>query len=267
MKKCCIIIASILAMIVTPGIIVMAAALEWRTGADGKQYWYEEGIKQGSYGDPKNIIDDLYGNERGREIYDPGTNGWYWLDAVYDGAKAVDKEVWMPYIYQTERSWDMNEIEQNAAASGNMAAQVKDDILNHRGKWVRYDQNGAMYKGWYSVTGRDADIYPAQAGNIYYYDPKTGLMAKGWTTIDGKQYFFDEVTGVFQYEQEAVPSGGGEAPQAYTYIGNVNSKLFHKSICPSVSKMYEKNKVYFPEGTSREQIISQGYTPCQNCNP
>ena len=175
---------------------VKAAELEWKTGEDGKQYWYEFGVKQGMMGDPKNIIDEQYGEERGREIYDPGTNGWYWLDAIYNGAKAVDKEVWMPYVYQDERNWSEDEISINADASGTMSEQVRNAIHNRTGKWVRYDATGKMYKGWYKVQGRDAQIYPDQAGNVYYYDEKTGLMAKGWTTIDGIDFYFDETTGV-----------------------------------------------------------------------
>lgn len=53
-------------------------------------------------------------------------------------------------------------------------------------------------------------------------------------------------------------------PTAYTYIGNRNSKIFHKSTCESVSNMKEKNKVAL---SSREEAVSLGYTPCHNCNP
>ena len=53
-------------------------------------------------------------------------------------------------------------------------------------------------------------------------------------------------------------------PTAFTYIGNRNSKIFHKSTCESVSNMKEKNKVAL---STREEAISLGYTPCQNCNP
>ena len=38
----------------------------------------------------------------------------------------------------------------------------------------------------------------AVTGNIYYYDTKTGLMAKGWVTIDGTTHYFDETTGVLK---------------------------------------------------------------------
>ncbi|MBR2811981.1 MAG: Ig domain-containing protein [Solobacterium sp.] len=67
---------------------------------NGKDYWYEDGKRQGVYNDPKCFSSD--GSLRGREIYDPKTDGWYWLDVIYDGAKAVEKEVYMPYIYQDE---------------------------------------------------------------------------------------------------------------------------------------------------------------------
>ncbi len=165
----------------------------WSEG-DGTAYWYENGIRQGTYDDPKGVIGD--GTVRGREICDMASQGWYWLDSCYNGAKAVNKEVWMPYIYQQEKGWSDAEIKMNAEASGNMAAQVERDIKAGTGKWVRYDDNGAMYKGWYTVEGQQATIYPDQVGNTYYYGPKTGLMAKGDLVIDGINYHFDEISGV-----------------------------------------------------------------------
>lgn len=151
-----------------------------------KSYWYEGGLRQGTYDDPKGVLGD--GTVRGREIYDPESDGWYWLDSCYEGAKATSKEVWMPYIYQNEADWAEDEINMNAAASGDMANQVAEAIKNGSGKWVRYDENGKMYKGWYTHTNK----------NKYYYDPKTGLMAKGNVTIDGKDYYFDPITGILQ---------------------------------------------------------------------
>ena len=79
-----------------------------------------------------------------------------------------------------------------------MKQQVINSIKNRYGKWVRYDENGKMYKGWYKVEGEQAKIYPLQEGNKYYYDYQTGLMAKGWQVIDGVSYYFDEKTGVLQ---------------------------------------------------------------------
>ena len=161
--------------------------------SSGKSYWYENNTRQGTFTDPKGVLGN--GTVRGREIYDPASDAWYWLDSIYEGAKAIDKEVWMPYIYQNEKQWSREEIERNATASGSMKQQVIDAITQGKGKWVRYDHEGRMIKGWYVVTGSDIQLYPKQAGCVYYYDPKTGLMAKGTVIIDGVSYTFDEKTG------------------------------------------------------------------------
>ena len=174
--------------------------LEWNVSA-GKSYWYENGIKQGTYSDPKGVMGD--GSVRGREICDlsmtddAGQQGvWFWLDSCYDGAKAVGKEVWVPYIYQQEAEWDEAKLREIANESDpGMADCVFDAMINKKGKWVRYDENGRMLKGWVTIEGALAELYPDQAGNTYYYDTRTGLMAKGNVTIDGKECFFDETTG------------------------------------------------------------------------
>ena len=166
-----------------------------------KNYWIENGIKQGTYDDAACVIGD--GICRGREIYDPASNGWYWLDSVYDGAKAEGKEVWIPYVYQKEDDWTQDQIEQMSYASDNgLVEYVYNAIKNKSGKWVRYDSNGKMAKGWYTVEGKEVSYYPDQKGNTYYYDTMTGIMAKGLVKIDGKEYYFDEITGVLSGKRQ-----------------------------------------------------------------
>lgn len=116
---------------------------------NGKKYWYENGVKQGTTG-------------RGKEIYDPDSDAWYWLDAVQGGAMTVSKDV-----YQ----------ESNA---GQWA-----DKPDGTGKWVRYDENGHMVKGWQTTDK-----------GTYYFDLITGAMAKGAGDIDGVPCAFDEYTGI-----------------------------------------------------------------------
>ncbi len=55
-----------------------------------------------------------------------------------------------------------------------------------------------MLKGWVTIEGTLADLYPDQKGNKYYYDSRTGLMAKGDVTIDGVKHYFNEITGVLE---------------------------------------------------------------------
>ena len=112
----------------------------WET-VDGKDYWYEDGVKQGTEG-------------RGKEIYDPESDAWYWLDSDANGAKAVSKDVY----------------------------QESDG-----GKWVRYDANGHMIKGWNT-----------NSQGTYYFDLITGAMAKGTVVIDGITCVFDYNTGILQ---------------------------------------------------------------------
>lgn len=53
------------------------------------------------------------------------------------------------------------------------------------GKWVRYDENGHMVKGWQTTDK-----------GTYYFDLITGAMAKGAGDIDGVPCAFDEYTGI-----------------------------------------------------------------------
>lgn len=50
-----------------------------------------------------------------------------------------------------------------------------------------------------------------------------------------------------------------------TYILNTNTKKFHIPSCPSVDSMKDKNKKVFTG--DREDVISQGYSPCKRCHP
>lgn len=163
----------------------------------GKKYWYENWIRQGTLTDPKNVVAD--GLSRGREIYDGSSDGWYWLDAKYEGAAAFGKEVWVPYIHQQENSWTDQE-KRNVAngAEEGMREYVYQCMKSGQGKWVRYDENGKMCKGWIHIVGRLAELYPNQKNNWYYYDSVFGLMAKGRIQIDGSWYYFDEITGVLK---------------------------------------------------------------------
>jgi len=111
-------------------------------------FWYENNQRQGV------DLNDLEDREsyRGKEIYDPETNGWYWMDNVDYGKMAVDKDVVHPYTIQGE-----------------------DETI----KWVHYDQFGRMVKGQLNAQD-DAGEYTL----FYWFDETTGAMKKGLTQID-----------------------------------------------------------------------------------
>ncbi len=50
-----------------------------------------------------------------------------------------------------------------------------------------------------------------------------------------------------------------------SYVLNTSSKKFHRPDCSSVGKMADKNKKEFKG--DRNDLISDGYAPCKNCNP
>lgn len=135
---------------------------------DGNWYWYEGGVRQGY---------SVKAGYRGKEIFDPESNAWYWLDNVDGGKKATNKDV-----YQESQADD----------EGNI------------GKWVHYDENGHMVKGWYTNS----------EGNTYYFEPTYGTMTKGYATIDGKYYHFNETTGICEGEVK-------QSEYKWVYTGNL----------------------------------------------
>lgn len=52
------------------------------------------------------------------------------------------------------------------------------------------------------------------------------------------------------------------SPENTAYIGNRNSKIFHKDTCSSLPK--EENRIYFE---SRAQAVENSFTPCSRCKP
>ena len=144
---------------------------------DGNDYWYENGIRQGTEG-------------RGKEIYDSGSDAWYWLDAVDNGKKAVSKDVY-------QESW----------------AGAYADREDGTGKWVRYDENGKMIKGWDS-----------NEDGKYYFDPETGAMAKGTTVIDGVEYTFDKTTGKLENTVTIEVRYHGRTPELANSTENVTAQ-------------------------------------------
>ena len=79
----------------------------------------------------------------------------------------------------------------------------------------------------------------------------------------------DEITESDLSEGSEITDRNSTIPTGdYTYVLNVNPNgnyRFHYADCKSVKKMNEENKKYV--NWTREYIISQGFTPCGNCNP
>lgn len=54
-------------------------------------------------------------------------------------------------------------------------------------------------------------------------------------------------------------------PATSAYVLNTNTKKFHRPNCASVKKIKPEHRQ--DVNSSRDDIISQGFQPCKNCNP
>jgi len=148
----------------TDGHLISGQETNFWLHIDGRAYWYEGWVRQGWK--PADL------SYRGKEIYDPVSDAWYWLDNVQNGAKTVGKDV---YLEDSLSAYPDHE--------------------DGTGKWVRYDDEGRMVKGW-----------DTNESGTYYFETITGAMAKGDVVIDGKSYQFDMVTGIcYQEKARNVP--------------------------------------------------------------
>lgn len=178
-------------------------------------YWYENGVRQG--------YDSANSNYRGKEIYDPSSDAWYWLDNVQGGAMAYNKDV-----YQDSKADD----------AGNI------------GKWVRYDYYGHMIKG--------EQFAEDSAGNWdwYYFNPVYGTMAKGLTTLsDGRTVYYDDATGKMLVSIKTNESTGEKTTVDYYVNGSLflskeNGEVWQGWYSPDGNKYY-----WYENG------IRQGYNP------
>ena len=111
-----------------------------------------------------------------------------------------------------------------------------------------------MYHDWSTIDGTE-----------YFFDRSDGHMYTGTHYVDGEEYNF----GTSGAAQKVAPvrsssSSGSRDYSDSPYIGNANSRKFHKSSCSSVRDMRDYNKVGFD---SRSEAINAGYEPCKRCHP
>lgn len=74
------------------------------------------------------------------------------------------------------------------------------------GKWVRYDENGHMIKGW-----------DTNSNGTYYFEPVTGAMLKGYQWVDGTGCWFDDNTGIL-YKKD----GGLTVTKTKYYMNDIS---------------------------------------------
>lgn len=91
--------------------------------------------------------------------------------------------------------------------------------------------------------------------NVYCYNVQPGV-AIDYATGDNQ---------AVASSSASVTSTSSDVTDKKTYIVNTKIKKFHNPDCDGVKKMSSSNKKKY-KGT-RDSLISNGYSPCQKCNP
>ena len=108
------------------------------------------------------------------------------------------------------------------------------------------------YRNDHSISGNSIDAALALALGVNAYD-----------LLDASQ---KDVSKTSQTDIRNGQTGDPtDSSPNVTYIINMNTGKFHYPDCNSVSQMAEHNKKEYTG--SRDDLIRQGYEPCQRCNP
>ena len=91
--------------------------------------------------------------------------------------------------------------------------------------------------------------------NVYCYNIQPGV-AIDYATGDNQ---------AVASSSASVTSTSSDVSDKKTYIVNTKTKKFHNPDCDGAKKMSSSNKKKY-KGT-RDSLISNGYSPCQKCNP
>ena len=115
---------------------------------------------------------------------------------------------------------------------------------------------GVLMEGW-SLEDDGAGI----CFNVFCYNAQPGIVID---YSNGDNHLSETMTTTF-YEPERTTDTTTEAAVQHDYVANKRTKVFHLPDCSAVDAMNEDNKLYY-DG-ERDQLISDGYTPCKRCSP
>lgn len=87
------------------------------------------------------------------------------------------------------------------------------------------------------------------------------------TTTEATTTAAETTTAATEPPAQAQEETPAEQPAAnvFTYVINTGSGIFHYPSCSSAKRISDANRSEY-NGT-REDLIAQGYTPCERCNP
>lgn len=143
---------------------------------------------------------------------------------------------------------------------GHPSAETLNTLRSGGIKVYRTDEQGSIVatSDGQSISFNCVSSESWKAGEIENVDNTVEQPSVNQGMPDNENLFVNEepsVSEISSIEQETTAR----------YILNTDSKIFHKVNCYSAEKMAEKNKIYTDK--SRNEVIADGYEPCQNCDP
>lgn len=148
----------------------------------------------------------------------------------------------------------------------NMVADYIEETSNHVLYRVTpiFDGNNLVASGVLMEAKSVEDNGEGILFNVYCYNVQPGVTidyATGDSALEGG------TVAETPAQEPAVSTQPETSPASNdaTYILNINTKKFHYPSCSSVDQMNDSNKKEY--SGSRDDLIAQGYDPCQRCNP
>ena len=112
--------------------------------------------------------------------------------------------------------------------------------------------------GYY--TGRiNSELDEATCAAVSAFRAANQIEEDGAVTPELQQVLFN--AGALDSEGNAAELW--QMPDA-PYVGNTNTRKFHRANCDSVSDILDKNKTPLYD---RDVAVDEGYQPCKRCNP
>jgi competence protein ComEC len=147
-----------------------------------------------------------------------------------------------------------------------VASDLRSDVLKvaHHGSDTSTSEN-------FLAVAPSIAIISVGKGNGYGHPSASilNLLAKhGVKVLRTNQYSSIVVTGDGRKISATVEKRqGGDSdstplPPELLYIGNRNSKVFHRLTCKTLPAEHNQVKLY-----SRDEAIEKGFRPCKNCKP
>lgn len=119
-----------------------------------------------------------------------------------------------------------------------------------------YDGNNLVANGVLMEAQSVEDNGEAILFNVFCYNVQPGVNIDYATGDNWESKDFD------LSESDSIPTS--EYAESM-YVLNTNSKKFHLPSCTSINDINSKNMETI--SSTRDILIAEGYTPCENCNP